>query len=98
MWKKLGVQNMSDLVRREIHGNFVTKNPTKNQIRKYHLETELEFNPANLIMSKEVSITTIAMKSLPGVKMIEQYVVSSFRLDLHLPDDKLAIETDEERK
>ena len=59
MWceKKLDGQNMSDLVRREIHGNFVTKNLTKDQT----LDTELEFNPSNLIMSKEVSRTIIAM-------------------------------------
>ena len=30
--------------------------------------------------------------------MIEQYVVLNFRLDLYLPDHKLAIETDEGKK
>ena len=33
--KGMSVKNMSDLVRKEIHGIFETKNPTKNQIRKY---------------------------------------------------------------
>ena len=32
---KLSVKNMSDLVRREIHGILETKNPTKEQIKKY---------------------------------------------------------------
>ena len=31
----LGIKNISDLVRKEIHGIFKTKNPTKDQIRKY---------------------------------------------------------------
>ena len=32
--EELGVENMSDLVRKEVHGIFETKNPTKDQIRK----------------------------------------------------------------
>ena len=31
----LGIQNMFDLERRELQGIFGTKNPTKEQIRKY---------------------------------------------------------------
>ena len=31
----LGVTNMSDLVRKDIHGIFETKNPTKDQIKTY---------------------------------------------------------------
>ena len=33
--KGSGVKNMSDLVRKIIHGIFENKNPTKEQIRKY---------------------------------------------------------------
>ena len=33
--EEIGVKNMSDLVRKEIRGIFKTKNPTKDQIRKY---------------------------------------------------------------
>ena len=41
----LGVKNMSDLVRKEIHGIFETKYPTKDQIRKYkRREKELDDN------------------------------------------------------
>ena len=32
--ERLGVKDMSDLVREEIHGIFTTKNPKKEQIRK----------------------------------------------------------------
>ena len=31
----LGVTNMSDLVRKDIHGIFETKNPAKDQIKTY---------------------------------------------------------------
>ena len=41
--ERLGVKNMSDLVRKEIHGIFETKNLTKDQIRKYkRREKELD--------------------------------------------------------
>ena len=32
---KLGIKNISDLVRKDIQGIFETKNPTKKQVRKY---------------------------------------------------------------
>ena len=41
----IGVKNMSDLVRKEIRSIFRTKNPTKDQIRKYkRREKELDHN------------------------------------------------------
>ena len=40
--KGLGIQNISDSVRKEICGIFETKNPTKKQIRKYkHSQKEI---------------------------------------------------------
>ena len=43
--ERIGVKNMSDLVRKEIWGIFRTKNPTKDQIRKYkRREKELDHN------------------------------------------------------
>ena len=33
--RRLGIKNMSDIVRKEIHGIFETKNPAKEQIKKY---------------------------------------------------------------
>ena len=32
---KLGIKNISDLVRKDIQGIFEIKNPTKKQVRKY---------------------------------------------------------------
>ena len=46
-------------------------------------------------MSKEESVTTVIMKSVPGVKMIEQYSVLAERINVYLPDHQLAIEIDE---
>ena len=60
-------------------------------------KTKLGFNPINLIMSKEEAVTTIIMKSFVGVKMIEQYPVLSKKIDLYIPDHKLATEIDEKR-
>ena len=43
----IGVQNISDLVRKEIWGIFRTKNPTKHQIRKCKIcQRELDHNSA----------------------------------------------------
>ena len=58
----IGVKNMSDLVRKEIRSIFRTKNPTKDQIRKYkRREKELDHNyTANFVyvrrdlMSKKI--------------------------------------------
>ena len=40
-------------------------------------------------------MTTIMTKSFPRVKLIEQYSFLGKRIDLYLPDHKLAIEVDE---
>ena len=60
--ERIGVKNMPDLVRKEIWGIFRTKNPTKDQIRKYkRREKELDHNyTANFVyvrrdlMSKKI--------------------------------------------
>ena len=41
------------------------------------------------------SVTTITMKSFPGVKMIEQYSVLGKRINLSFSNHKLASEIDE---
>ena len=45
--KGLGIKNMSDLVRREIHGIFATRNPIKEQIRKYKRREKEMDNDSN---------------------------------------------------
>ena len=32
---RLGMKNISDLVRKEVHGIFKTNNPTKKQVKEY---------------------------------------------------------------
>ena len=46
-------------------------------------------------MYKEGRVTAIIMKSFTRVKLIEQYFFGGKRIDLYLPDHKLAIEIDE---
>ena len=42
---RLGIKNMSDLVRKGIFGIFETKNPTKDEVEKYkRRENELDNN------------------------------------------------------
>ena len=49
----LGVKNMSDLVLKEIHGICETKNPTKEQIKKYKMTERKIFKKyANLSEDK----------------------------------------------
>ena len=70
----LGVQNMSDLVRKEIHGICETKNPPKDQIRKYKRK-EKELNK-NCTKSKHVFLCSDLMariiKSLEVKKKMRQ--------------------------
>ena len=64
-----GIKNISDLVRKEIHDIFETKNPTKEQIRKYK-RTEKESNPECNSNSKfaRSNLTEKIMKNCRGVK------------------------------
>ena len=45
----LGVKNMSDLILKEIHGISETKNPTKEQIKKYKMTEKFFFLKSMLI-------------------------------------------------
>ena len=60
-----------------------------------HFKSKLGFNFINWIIYKEEPVTTIMTKSFPRVKLIEQYSFLGKRIDLYLPDHKLAIEVDE---
>ena len=71
--KGLGVKNMSDLVRKEIHDIFESKNPTKDQTRKYkRCEKELDndcnatfVNVCNNLISRIIKIVEVKKE---GVK------------------------------
>ena len=65
----LGIKNISDLVRKEIHGIFETKNPTQKQIRRYQ-RAEKELDPECNSNSKFVrsGLMEKIIKNCRGVK------------------------------
>ena len=65
MGEKLSVENIYDLIDKEIKGKFETKNPTKKQIRKYKkyaskllLGEKFGYTHENIITSIIISIST----------------------------------------
>ena len=134
----LGVKNMSDLVRKEIHRIFETKHPTKDQVKKYkRRENELDnnfyatfvsvssdlmlriikscrgekkeakkkhdfrcklgFPLHDITMSNEESVTIKIVKTFLSEKILPQYSVLDYQIDLYFLEPKLAIEVDEKR-
>ena len=67
----LRIKNISDLVRKEIHGPLETKNPTKEQIRKYK-RAEKEINKKSKYNSKfkyvRSDLISKIIKNYRGVK------------------------------
>ena len=60
---------MSDLVRKEIHRIFETKNPTKDQIRKYErCEKELDNNSNSTFMYVHSDLMARIIKNCRGEK------------------------------
>ena len=67
--ERIGVKNMSDLVRKEIWGIFRTKNPTKDQIRKYkRCEKELDHNPTATFVYVHSDLMSKIIKNCSGEK------------------------------
>ena len=80
----IGVKNMSDLVRKEIRGIFRTKNPTKDQIRKYkRREKELDHNSFVYVCSELMSRI---IKNCRGEKNSEKKNPSQCKLRFKLHD------------
>ena len=46
-------------------------------------------------LSKEQETISVIMQVFKGIKMIDQYTVDNYRIDLYFPKHKLAIECDE---
>ena len=46
-------------------------------------------------LSKEQETISIIMQVFKGIKMIDQYTVDNYRIDLYFPKHKLAVECDE---
>ena len=65
----LGVKNMSDLLRKEIHGIIETKTPTKYQVKKYKRRVnELDNNSNTTFMYVHSDLMSIIIKNCMGEK------------------------------
>ena len=51
----MGVKNISDLVLKEIHGILKTKNPTKEQIKKYKMTEREIFEEFSNLSEEELN-------------------------------------------
>ena len=56
--------------------------------------TKLGFNQYDAILIKEQSVLTKIMKVVSGEKMLLQYYVLDYKIDLYFPEHRLAIEFD----
>ena len=69
----IGVENMSDVVRKEIRGIFKTKNPTKDQIRKYkRCEKEFDHNSTSTFVCICSDLMSKIIKNCRGEKKREK--------------------------
>ena len=65
----IGVKNMSDLVRKEIRGIFRSKNPIKDQIKKYkRREKELDHNSTATFVYVRSDLMSKIIKKCIGEK------------------------------
>ena len=66
---RLGVKNMSDLVRKGIFGIFETKNPTKDEVEKYkRRENELDNNSNATFVYVRSDLMSRIIKNCRGKK------------------------------
>ena len=74
---------MSDLVRKEIHGSFETKNPTKNQVKKYKRhENELDNNSNATFVYVRSDLMSRIIKNCSGEKKTGEKKIHDFRCKL----------------
>ena len=67
--ERIGVKNMSDLVRKEIRGIFRSKNPIKDQIKKYkRREKELDHNSTATFVYVRSDLMSKIIKKCIGEK------------------------------
>ena len=97
-----GVKNISDLVLKEIHGILKTKNPTKEQHKKYKMtEREIfeEFDnlsekKLNTKSNKNVYIKNVVMtaiiKSCRGEKKRSVRAIDRFRKKIMIPESEIS--------
>ena len=81
--QEIGVKNMPDLVRKEIRGIFRTKNPTKDQIRKYERrEKELDHNSTATFVYVRFDLMSKTIKNCRGEKKRSIKKKNDFRCKL----------------
>ena len=79
----LGVKNMSDLVRKKIHGIFETKYHTKDQIRKYkRREKDLDNNSNATFVYVRSDLMSRITKNCRGEKRRCEKKIDDFRCKL----------------
>ena len=129
--KKLEVENIYNLIDKEIKDKFETTNPTKQQIREYkrhgselfddenfmythegiimsiimncsvstpkatEFRAELGLKQHDMVLTKEQSMVLKITKLFSNEKVLLQYRVLGYKIDLYFPKHKLAIEVDE---
>ena len=89
--KKLGIKSISDLERKEIHDIYDTKNPTKEQIRKYkRSEKELDKNSNCSFKYVRSDLMSIIIKISRGEKKGGKGI-DGFRLRLGFKEHDIII-------
>ena len=88
--EELGVENMSDLVRKEVHGLFETKNPTKDQIRKCkRSENELDCNSAATFVYIRSDLMSGIIRNCRGERKRGIRAIDEFRKKIMIPDSEI---------
>ena len=81
--KGIGVKNMSDLMRKEVWGILRSKNPTKDQIRKYkRREKELDHNSTATFVYVRFDLMSKTIKNCRGEKKRSIKKKNDFRCKL----------------
>ena len=97
----LGVQNISDLVLKEIYGIYKTKSLTKGKIKKYKMTKRGIFEKFDNLSEDELSgknnkevydkndVMTTVIKSCRGEKKRGERKIDAFRRKLMIPDSEI---------
>ena len=126
--EELGLENIFELIDKEVKRRFETRNPANEQIRDYkrhgpelidgekfvytlediimpiimycrlktskaiEFKTRLGFNQYDVIMKRKQSVLTIIIKVFASEKILIQYSVLSYKIDLSFSRHMQAIE------
>ena len=73
---------------------YIATNSKKPQALELAKALSINIHKQNFL-SKEQETISIIMQVFKGIKMIDQYTVDNYRIDLYFPKHKLAAECDE---